>query len=96
MSGELLRFLTDSIGSVFVLGIKLAAPVMVSLLAINVVLGIMARSFPQMNVFMLSMPLHIGIGFLILGLSLPVFLHILGNAFGGTALQIKALFKLLS
>ncbi|KAF0219405.1 MAG: flagellar biosynthetic protein [Geobacteraceae bacterium] len=96
ISGELVQFFIGSIGSVFVLGIKLAAPVMVSLLATSVVLGIVARSFPQMNVFMVSMPLNIGIGFLILGLSLLVFLHTLENAFNGITLQIKTLFKLLS
>ena len=65
MSGELLTFFTTTVSNIFVLGIKLAAPVMASLLAATVVLGIMARAFPQMNIFMLSFPLNIGIGFLI-------------------------------
>jgi len=69
---------------------------MVALLATTVVLGVMARSFPQMNVFMVSMPLNIGIGFLILGMSLMVFLHTLQNAFGQIDQQIKILFKLLA
>jgi flagellar biosynthesis protein FliR len=96
MSGPLLEFLTGTIGTIFILGIKLAAPVMVALLATTVVLGVMARSFPQMNVFMVSMPLNIGIGFLILGMSLMVFLHTLQNAFGKLDQQIKVLFKLLA
>jgi flagellar biosynthetic protein FliR len=96
MSGELLKFLIDSTTSIFLLGIKLAAPVMVALLATTVALGIMARTFPQMNIFMISMPLNIGVGFLILGLSLHVFLRTLQHGFGGMALQIKTLFKLLS
>ncbi|SNB47046.1 flagellar biosynthetic protein FliR [Geobacter sp. DSM 9736] len=95
ISGELVSFIIDSVGNVFILGIKLAAPVMVALLATSVVLGIMARSFPQMNIFMVSMPLNIGVGFLILGLSLLVFLHTLQNAFGGVGQHIKALYKLL-
>ena len=96
MSGPLIEFLTGTIGNIFILGIKLAAPVMVALLATTVVLGVMARSFPQMNVFMVSMPLNIGIGFLILGMSLMVFLHTLQNAFGQIDQQIKTLFKLLA
>ena len=96
MSAPLLEFLTGTIGDIFILGIKLAAPVMVALLATTVVLGVMARSFPQMNVFMVSMPLNIGIGFLILGMSLMVFLHTLQNAFGKLDQQIKVLFKLLA
>ena len=38
---------------------------------------------------MVSMPLNIGIGFLILGLSLPVFLRVLEGAFGGMAGQMQ-------
>jgi flagellar biosynthetic protein FliR len=96
VSGELIAFLVSTTSGIFVLGIKLAAPVMVALLATSVVLGVMARSFPQMNIFMISMPLNIGIGFLALGLSLLVFLHTLEMSYGAMILQIRNAFKLLS
>ena len=96
MSGDLLNLLITITSGIFILGIKLAAPVMVSLLATTVVLGVMARSFPQMNIFDVSMPLNIGIGFLALGLSLLVFVHTLENSFAGMALQIKSIFTVLS
>lgn len=96
MSGELLKFITTAVGGIFVLGVKLAAPVMASLLAVTVMLGIMARVFPQMNVFMVSMPLNIGLGFLFLGLSLMAFVGTLEKAFGAIPTQIRALFKLLA
>lgn len=96
MSGELMTFLIATTSGIFVLGVKLAAPVMVALLATTVMLGIMARAFPQMNVFMISMPLNIGVGFLALGLSLLVFLHTLEISFGGFARQIETVFRLLS
>ncbi|BDV41464.1 flagellar biosynthetic protein FliR [Geotalea uraniireducens] len=95
MSEELLQFLTVTMGEVFVLAVKLAAPVMVSLLATTVVIGIMARSFPQMNVFIVTMPLNIGIGFLILGFSIAVFFHTLQGAFGNLQLQLQTLFRLM-
>jgi flagellar biosynthetic protein FliR len=96
MSGGLLKFVMMLTTDLFVLGLKLAAPVMVALLATSVVLGIMARSFPQMNIFMVSMPLNIGIGLLVLGLSLLVFMHTLQVSFGSVNEQINILFKLLS
>lgn len=96
MSGGLLKYIIMLTTDLFVLGVKLAAPVMVALLATTVVLGIMARSFPQMNIFMISMPLNIGIGLLVLGLSLLVFMHTLQISFGGIDEQINTLFKLLS
>ncbi len=96
MSAGLVTFLVKTTGEIFVLGVKLAAPVMVSLLATSVVLGIMARSFPQMNIFMVSMPLNVGIGLLVLGLSLLVFFHTLRNSFGRLDEQIDILFRLFS
>ncbi|GAM09682.1 flagellar biosynthetic protein FliR [Geobacter sp. OR-1] len=95
MDGPVLQFVTGIVTGMFVLAIKLAAPVMVALMAATVVLGIMARIFPQMNVFIISMPLNIGVGFLILGSSLLVFMHTLEGAFGQLTRQIKVLFKVL-
>jgi flagellar biosynthetic protein FliR len=96
MSDNLMRFLIVTTSDLFVLGIKLAAPVMVSLLVTSVVLGIMARSFPQMNIFIVSLPLKIGIGFLALGFSLQIFMHTLEISFAGIDSQIKTVFKILS
>ena len=48
-----------------------------------------------MNVFIVSMPLNIGAGLVILGLSLPVFVRVLQGAFGELSGQMKALFQLL-
>jgi flagellar biosynthetic protein FliR len=96
VSGELIAFLVTTTSGIFILGVKLAAPVMVALLATSVVLGVMARSFPQMNIFMISMPLNIAIGFMALGLSLLVFLHTLEMSYGALSLQIRNVFKLLS
>ena len=94
-SGGLLKFLIDCSSGMFVIAIKLGAPVSVALLATSVALGIAARAFPSMNVFVVSMPLNIGLGFLILGLSLPVFVRVLQGSFGGMVGQMKILFKLL-
>jgi len=96
MSGELLKFFTSTVSGIFVLGIKLAAPVMASLLAVTVILGVMARVFPQMNVFMVSMPLNIGLGFLFLGVSIMAFIQTLERAFATIPVQIRTLFKLLA
>jgi len=96
MSGNLLQFVTMVMTGMFVLAIKLAAPVMAALLSATVVLAIMSRIFPQMNVFIVSMPLNIGVGFLILGATLMVFIHTLEGAFGQLTNQIKALFKVLA
>jgi flagellar biosynthetic protein FliR len=96
MSEALLHFLVKATTDVFILGIRLAAPVMVALLLTSVVLGIMARAFPQMNVFMVSFPLNIGLGFMVLGMTLLLFFHVLEIAFGNLAGQVAIIFRLMA
>ena len=96
MSEELINFLISVTADVFILGVRLAAPVMVTLLLTSVVLGVMARSFPQMNVFMVSFPLNIGLGFLVLGATLLLFFHVLELSFGALNNQVQMLFRLLA
>jgi len=57
----------------FVIAIKISAPVMITLFLVSVALGVIARTVPQMNIFIVGIPIKIGIGFLIMALSLPVF-----------------------
>ena len=57
----------------FIIGLKLAAPAMVTLFLMEVSMGIMARIVPQMNIFFVGLPLKLGVGMMIIVVSLPVF-----------------------
>jgi len=57
---------------------------------------LVARTVPQMNVFVVSMPLNIGVGLLFLGLSLPHVASYLGQLFSGVALNALSLLKAMS
>ncbi|MFH2036182.1 MAG: flagellar biosynthetic protein FliR [Candidatus Zixiibacteriota bacterium] len=57
----------------FVIAIKLAAPVIITLFLTTVALGVVARTVPQMNIFIVGIPLKIGIGFLVMATALPIF-----------------------
>lgn len=56
----------------FVLALKVGAPVMTALFIVTLGMGILGRSIPQLNVMLNSVPITIGIGLLVLGLSLPL------------------------
>jgi flagellar biosynthetic protein FliR len=60
----------------FVMAVKLAAPVIITLFLTEVALGVVARTAPQMNIFIVGLPLKIGVGFLVIATSLPVFRYI--------------------
>jgi len=90
--GELLTELTFMI---FVVGIKLAAPVMITLYILNIILGIIARTVPQMNVFIVGFPLSIGIGLALIGISFPFFYIVLEKAFLGIEGDFVAILSVL-
>ena len=79
LTGAAVNFFVSLTGVVFVAAIKISAPVMVSLFLADVVLGIMARMVPQVNVFFVGMPITIGIGVVLLIASLPFFVLVFGK-----------------
>lgn len=73
LSGELIALLTELTGNVFVLALKIASPIMVTLFLTDVMMGIIARTVPQMNIFFVSLPLKIGMGMVLVITTLSVF-----------------------
>ena len=57
----------------FIMAIKISAPIIITLFLVSVSLGVVARTVPQMNIFIVGMPLKIGIGFLVMAMVLPIF-----------------------
>ncbi len=57
-------------GMMFLGGVLIALPVMVSLLFINIGLGIVTRAAPSLNIFSVGFPASIAAGFMVLLLSL--------------------------
>ncbi|MCR5813313.1 MAG: flagellar biosynthetic protein FliR [Desulfovibrio sp.] len=56
----------------FILAIKICAPVMVALFAVEVALGLVARTSPQMHIMDFGLPLKIAIGFFFLGMIMVI------------------------
>ena len=60
----------------FMAGVKIGAPVIVALLLTNVALGLIARTVPQMNIFIVGLPLRILVGVLALSVTISLFMNI--------------------
>lgn len=80
-SGEAIPYLMDLASSMFSLGVQFSAPVLAVLLLSGLILGILSRTFPQGNVFLLSFPLNIGISFTVIGLTLNMVFIVLSREF---------------
>jgi len=87
------KFIVDLVGGLFILALKISLPVIVALLLTDVALGILARTMPQMNIFVVGVPGKIIIGIFVLSIALPFYIFFLEMAFDG---MYKNIFSLLS
>jgi flagellar biosynthetic protein FliR len=73
--------------------LRIVAPVVFALFLANVALAFMARVAPQMNVFVVGFPVQIGIGLVVLAMSLPLAATLLPDAFTEAARQMDAVMR---
>jgi len=85
----------DLFSSVFATGFKIAAPIVATILITEVALGTISRMVPQLNIFVIGMPLKIIIGIILMILTIPMFVSVMESVFksmdGNVAKFIKEL-----
>jgi len=84
----LYRHFLGLLTSLFVVAIKIAAPVMAVLIFTQIGLGILAKAVPQINILITSFPLTLGIGLLFLALSIELNLPTLKDLFQQTGREL--------
>ncbi|MDH3445211.1 MAG: flagellar biosynthetic protein FliR [Deltaproteobacteria bacterium] len=70
---RLLEGLVSSSAEIFTIALRISAPVVIGLFLSDIILGLIGRAIPQMNVFMVAQPLQFGLAILLLFLAMPVF-----------------------
>jgi flagellar biosynthetic protein FliR len=95
LSGGAIPMMIELSNHALILSVRLVAPIMAILILVTLTLGFMTRIFPQLNVFMLSFPLNIGLSFIIMGLTFGIFVTILQGEFAALSERFLRLFSLL-
>lgn len=72
---------SELFGTVLATGFKVAAPVVATILIADVALGAISRMVPQMNIFVIGMPLKIIAGLIIIAVTIPIFIDVLKQLF---------------
>ncbi|WP_026893836.1 flagellar biosynthetic protein FliR [Clostridiisalibacter paucivorans] len=93
---SLISLITKIFGEIFIIGFKISSPVLATIFIVNVFLGILARTMPQMNVFIVGMPLKIIVGIVTVIVVMPLYIILVKNIFGHMYEQIQILLKILS
>jgi len=95
LTGDLAQAIVMSSKEIFIIAVKIGAPVMAMLVLTSVGLGMIARTVPQINIFIVGFPLKIGIGLVGLGLTLPFIVRVISYAFSDFGATLKGLMKLM-
>jgi flagellar biosynthesis protein FliR len=82
-------------GEIYVIGLQISSPVVGALFVAQIALGMVARAAPQMNVFMISFPMNLGIGLLMLGIAADWIMRVLDKRFEINIEQLKDAIDLL-
>lgn len=81
VSGAGFKHLADWGGKVFMSGIQISLPIVAALLITNVALGILTRAAPQLNLFGIGFPITLGMGMIVIAMTLPYLSTPLQNLF---------------
>lgn len=63
----------------FIIGFKIAVPIILALIITDFIMGLISRSVPQLNVMVIGMPLKVIVGIMFFVISLPFILNELHN-----------------
>jgi flagellar biosynthesis protein FliR len=67
----------ELVHAIVLMGLKLAAPIVISLFAMNIALGVVGRAVPQMNVLTTSLSVNVVLGLFLMFISLPMAISVL-------------------
>lgn len=65
-------FIFEIIIGYFVLALRIAMPVIGTIIIVDIILGILVKAVPQMNVFVVGLPIKVFLGMIIIYLTLPM------------------------
>lgn len=87
-------FVIDSFNYMFTIAFQMAIPIVGTLFLVDVALGIIARAVPQLNVFVVGLPLKILVSFLAILIFLSLYMTVAKNIFDAMFRTMQQLMQL--
>jgi flagellar biosynthesis protein FliR len=95
LSGSLVQYILVFSKELFVTAIKISAPIMAVLFFTNVALGIVARTVPQINIFIVGFPLQIAVGLTFFAMMSPFFVKLVQGLLARLGTEVYTLLRLM-
>lgn len=96
VSGDLIQYFNFLVGNLFLLAVKLSAPIIGVLFLTEIAMAFVARTVPQINVFLVGFPVRIGLGLIFLSFTFPTLMYLSKNLFIDMEKNIMIVLKLLN
>ena len=74
-SETMMNLVIDILTKSFEIGLKLSMPIIVVIFISDIVLGILSKTIPQLNVFVVGMPFKILVGLVFILVGIPIFFN---------------------
>ncbi len=79
------------VGTIFSIGMQIGFPIIAFMITVTIVLGVMSRIMPQMNVFMVGMPLNVFVGLIMFAALIPIWFTVFGSMIESLSTKIAML-----
>lgn len=80
----------------FIIALQIAIPIMATLLIVNIILGIISKFAPQINIFMIGLNIEVIVGFIILLMYIPFLTGLTKTIFDNMFINILKWINLLA
>jgi flagellar biosynthesis protein FliR len=82
-------YLMKEFGTIFVLGLRIAGPIIIILLLVSASMGVIVKTVPQINILAVGFPVKIAVGLITFGLSLIFFKDLVIGLMGNMEAQLN-------
>lgn len=88
------EFIIQTFNYMFIIAFQMAIPIVGTLFLVDIALGIIARTVPQLNVFVVGLPLKIFVSFMAILIFLALFMTAVENLFGTMLQTMRQLLRI--
>ncbi|USK35713.1 flagellar type III secretion system protein FliR [Bacillus sp. F19] len=93
--GNIANLITKSFSAMFLIAFQMSFPVVASLFLVDLALGIVARTVPQLNIFVVGLPLKIGVSFIMLILVMGTMFILIQHVFETMLYTMRGLMEII-
>ncbi|WP_456271532.1 flagellar biosynthetic protein FliR [Bacillus sp. AK031] len=92
---NLAEYVVKTFNSVFIIAFQMSIPVVATLFLVDVALGIVARTVPQLNIFVVGFPIKIAVSFLVLFIVMGAMMTVMQQMFELMMYTMRDLMKII-